>query len=353
MGRSKKTDNTTSLLEMISKGVGDIGFISDMEDVLYYPTLLTSYNRATGIGGHPKGRIVVIHGPPQVGKSVLALSLAESARLRGDVPVVFDAEFASEKEWYNAITPNTLIKYPEDFDDLVQDIQTMLNNLDRGKKAKKKSERIDSEVGCFFVVDTLVKLLPKDILSKIEKDGIEQLYPIQALRISVWMKSIVKQIYKSNSTLVLVLQERKKVNAKPFEKDYKLPLGEAIQYDNCVRIRVRTPTKIKSSDKIVIGLQSPYTVENNKVDGTALEKGLFFTSNGKGNILKGLDLVREAIEEGRYREVVKKNNSFVSCSVGNFDLELDGGWADLREYFTENEMELKKFVNALNKEARR
>lgn len=350
MGRSKQ-NNVIDVLKIVSSGVDDIQFISDMEDVVYFPTLLTSYNRATGIGGHPKGRVIVIHGPPQVGKSVLALTLAESARLQGDVPVIFDSEFASEKEWYNSITPKSLIQYPDTLDDLFSDIQTMLNNLEKGKKARKNSERVDSSVGCFFVVDTLVKLMPSDILKKIEKEGIEKAYPIQALIISTWMKSIVKQIARSNSTLVLVMQERKRMNAKPFEKDYKIPLGESIQYDNCLRIRVRTPKKVKDGDGVV-GLQSQYTVENNKVDGTSLEKGSFFTSNGKGDLPKGLDLVRESIEEGKNRGCVVKKNGLV-CSVGKYYLEIDGGWADLREYFMENKREFNKYVNALNKEIMR
>ena len=59
MGRATGKKASLDLLREVSRGVGGMITISDMEEVRYVPTILTGYNRATGIGGHPLGRITV------------------------------------------------------------------------------------------------------------------------------------------------------------------------------------------------------------------------------------------------------------------------------------------------------
>jgi len=355
MGRKRKKARKKkefNILKRIAGDVSGISLISDMEEVQVFPTLLTGYNRATGIGGHPRGRVTVIHGPNQVGKTVLALALAESARRCGDAVFVHDPEFAAEKDWYNTISPKSGFSQPPDLDTLFGTTQTLLNRLEKAKKAKRKADRIAEETGCFFVVDTLTKLMPANILEQIEKEGIDKQYPIQALHVSMWMKSIVPQLARTNSSMVLVLQERAAVGALPNQKKYKVTLGNAVQYDNCVRVRVTHAKRVKRGD-LVIGSEAFYTVENNKIDGTSFEKSSFFTSNGKGDVPKGLDLVREAIAEGRLRKWLEKEKDHILVTAPGVEYDIEGGWSDLREFLMENPRDFRKFVKKLNSHARR
>lgn len=342
-------------MRVVAGDVAGMQLVSDMEEVQYFQTLLAGYNRATGIGGHPRGRITVIHGPNQVGKSVLALALAESARLHGEVAVVFDTEYAAEKEWYNAITPMSGFKQPGDLDELFADVQKILDNLEAAKNAKRKADRLGEDVGCFFVVDTLTKLLPADILEKVEKEGIDKMYPIQALYISTWMKSIVPKLARTKSSMVLVLQERKAVGAMPNQKQYRPTGGEAIQYDNCVRVRVSHSKKVLKGKKTV-GMQSMYTVENNKIDGTSHQEASFFTANGKGDVRKGLDFVREAIEEGKQSGHVRKvdGKDLFVLSLGEEKMvSIEGGWEHVRVRLMEDRATFDALFNAMAGTARR
>jgi len=361
VGRKKEQESAIDVLRIVSEGTG-ISLIEDMEELTYFQTMLTGYNRATGIGGHPRKRATVIHGPNQVGKSVLALALAESARRIGDAAVVFDTEYAGEREWYNAISPKCGFHQPEDLDELFGKIQKMLDNLEKAKRSKSKDSKLSKDVGCFFVVDTLTKLFPKNILEKIEKEGVDKMYPLQAAYISTWMKSLIPQLARTNSDLVLVMQERENVNKQGFfDKDYKVTGGKAVMYDNCVRVRVTSASRVKKGDATV-GSKIRYTVENNKVDGTSFEKSVFFTSNGKGDLPKGLDLVAEAVEEmkerGSFRKLKRKRKGesvdVIEVNLSEDEVvEIEGGMKDVESYFRESVEDFGRFVDNLNAEARR
>jgi len=356
--KKKKKDDSVDLQKVIAKDVNGFGLIEDMDSVEYFQTMLTGYNRASAIGGHPRQRLMVIHGPPQVGKSVLALALLESARLKGHATAVFDAEYASEKEWYGCISPKTAIEYPEDLDDMRATIYQMMDNLEKSKKVKKKTDRVSFDAGCFFVIDTVTELMPKSILDKIAKEGIDKMYPLQALWISTWMKEVIRKLVKTNSSLVLVMQERKNIDPNTRRK-WKLPGGDSIQFGNCLRVRVKYSKKVLIGKQIV-GVQSFYSFENNKIDGTTFEEASFFSSNGKGDTPKGVDVIREVIEEAKEnRGYIKKDKddekeSGLTIKYGDNEYFIEGGFADLREYYMgEGQREFKKLVSYMNKEVRR
>lgn len=313
MARKSKEDTELDYFTMVRDGVSDFVEFSEIEDVAVVPTIITSYNRATGRGGHPLGRLSVIHGPNQVGKSGLALAILESLN-RAKFPGYYgDGEFANEKRWYNSIvtTPGSVSKYVPDLDVLERDVTKILTNV-RELQSKGKMPKT---VGAAFVVDTLTKMLPAKIKEQVEKDGIEKMYPIQALYISTWMKLLIPELHRTNSAMIAILQERKNVDAKGmFDKKWKTTGGESLQYDNCLRVRVTHSEKVKRGDQIV-GMQCFFVVENNKIDGTTYSDGSFFTSNGQGECPIGLDLVSEMLEEAKYREWLKKES-------GQYILEL-------------------------------
>jgi len=359
--KPKKKDKSEKYLSEISKGVKDMVFVDHMAEETVVPTKLTGYNRAMGIGGHPLGCFSLIHGPNQVGKSVLAMAIAESLRQAGFPSYIFDSEYAGEKEWYSAITPRSKYMRIANLDLLISNIQIMLTNLRKGKE--RKENPIPKEVGCVFIVDTLTKLMPKEILEKLEKEGPSKAYPIQAMWISLWSKSIIPQLADSNSTMLVVTQERQNISkAGPWEDDYKASGGKSIQYDNRVRLRVSSSKRVKSGDKVV-GMQCRYSVENNKIVGTSYSKASFFTSNGEGDMPKGLDHVREAIEEAReHREGIfvkktvtnkktdKKKNIIEARFDGEALFKVDGGWEDVRRALIEQPELFESFVEKLNAE---
>lgn len=354
--KTKKTSSKTlDALRIVSDGVQGMTTVNCMEEERYVPTIFTSYNRVTGLGGHSMRRIVAIHGKNQTGKSILAAGLAESTRRFGHVPVIYEAEWSAEKRWLNRLVmgEGTLFSMPSNLDELILNIQRNLDNLKKGKEKGLISE----EIGCCFVVDTLTKLIPEEQIKKLLEEGMEKSYPLQAQWISLWSKVIVPQIYRSNSSLILVLQERQNVGATKFEKKRKVTLGEAILYDVSQRIECTHSKKIIEGGKVV-STQFFYEMEKNKSDGMTDQKGSIFAGTGEGDTSPGFDLIREAMEEGDNRGLIKKQKKskedYVSIVVEDEEfISVKGGREDMRQHFMENPDDFEAYVNRLNSDARR
>ena len=347
--------STLDALKLISQGVKGMVTVNHLEEERFIPTLFTSYNRMTGLGGHPLRRLLAVHGKNQTGKSVLAIGIAESCRRHGHVPIIYEAEWSAEKRWMNNLIKGEAagLKMPGNLDELIADMQQNLVNL---AKAKKDGD-IEEDIGCCFVVDTLTKLIPREQLETILEKGISKGYSMQAQWISIWSKIIVPQIYRSNSSLIIVLQERQNIGAPKFAKQRKVTLGEALLYDVSQRIECTYSKAVERNGKVVAH-QFFYCMEKNKSDGNTSQEGSFFTSTGEGDVPPGFDVVREALEEATVRKVLRsvkrdKKDWMVAEVDGKEILSLPGGTEDIREYLVQNKAALKSFVDHLNDDARR
>lgn len=346
---------TRAALEYVCKGISGMSTVSAIEEERWIPTLITSFNRATGIGGLPQRRLLAIHGKNQTGKSVLAALLAESARKFGHIPIIYEAEFSAESRWMNRLVcgDETGFLMPENLDEVIESIQKNLENLKKGKKGNF----IPEDKGCCFVIDTLTKLIPEEQFNQLIEKGIEKSYSTQAYWVSMWSKIIVPQIYRSNSTLIIVLQERQNVGASKFQKQRKVTLGEALLYDVSIRIECTHSAPVKRGETI-IGSQFFYSLEKNKSDGFTAQEGSFFTSTGAGDTPAGIDLAREAIEEGKFRGILKTVKrdkvDHVLCEYEGKELFcIPGGMEDLREKMNREGEFFQQFVDSLNSQAKR
>lgn len=354
-GAGAKKQDMRKALEVISKGVENMITVNHLEEERYIPTMFTSYNRATGIGGHPIRKMTTIHGKNSTGKTGLALGLAESNRMLGHIPVIYECEYAEESRWYNRLLmgEGTLFKHPATLDELFADIFTNLNNLADGKK----KGILHPNIGICFVIDTLTQLIPQEMLTTLLTKGFKKSYPLQAMWVSTWTKAIVPLAYRANCSFVIVLQERVNVGATKFQKQRKVTLGEALLYDVSVRVecyRSEAIKRKKEGESIILGSRFDYKLAKNKVDGWTDAEGSFFTSTGKGDTPKGFDPVREAIHEARLRGLLKSRKNDVVLSVpvdargAKTEMKFKGGMEDVRERLQDDPDRLQKFVDVLN-----
>ena len=54
-------------------------------------------NRALGVGGFPKGRVIEIYGPESSGKTTLAIHAIAEAQKKGGIAAIIDAEHAFDQ----------------------------------------------------------------------------------------------------------------------------------------------------------------------------------------------------------------------------------------------------------------
>lgn len=320
MARGAKTDmvRPAGLPQFLERIKGECGLdtIADIQPELPVRTMFTSYNRATGIGGHPMRRLVLMHGPNQSGKSAMALGIAESLRRAGQIPIVFDTEFSAEKRWYGELGMASEIpfKMVGVLDELVSKTQELFNKLVAARSAKR--DKLDSSVGYCFVVDTITKLVPNEVLIKIEKEGISKQFPAQANATSLWMKVLIPQLYRLNSTMILVTQERENLDKGTFGPKYKIGGGQSLQFDTSLRVHMTDSEKVKCGQQVV-GTRHDYRVEKNKSAGVSNATGSIFLSNGLGACPLGFDVAAEVVEEAKYRECLKRKNGATVLEIGD------------------------------------
>ena len=63
-------------------------------DVDVIPTGIMTLDRATGVGGVPRGRVIEIYGPESSGKTTVALTIIAEAQKNGGEAAFIDAEHA-------------------------------------------------------------------------------------------------------------------------------------------------------------------------------------------------------------------------------------------------------------------
>ena len=73
------------------------------------PTGSIALDRALGVGGLPKGRIIAIYGPESSGKTTVALHCVAEAQKRGGIAAFIDAEHALDPVYAKNIGVDTEI----------------------------------------------------------------------------------------------------------------------------------------------------------------------------------------------------------------------------------------------------
>lgn len=332
MGRTRGTEGAqpsrrapAGLPAFVARLKDKLGFgtVADVQPEVPVRTIFTSYNRATGIGGHPMRRLVLMHGANQSGKSALAMGIAESFRRAGHIPVLFDTEFSAEKRWYNelGLGEGILFRQPGDMDELVKLTQQLFDMLKAARCQKK--DPLAASVGYCMVVDTVTKLVPLEVLNKILTEGIGKQFPAQANATSLWMKILIPQLYKLGCTMILVTQERE--NLDQYGPKKKIAGGQAIQFDTSLRIHMTGGEKVhervdldeEKGPKVMVGLEHSFRVEKNKSAGISEEVGTFYTSNGHGRAPLGFDLAREVVEEADCRGCIRAKEKVTTLQVGD------------------------------------
>ena len=112
------------------------------------PTGNILIDRALGVGGFPRGRIVEVFGPESSGKTTLTLHVIANAQKAGGVAAFIDAEHALDPEYAKKIGVNIndlLISQPDNGEQALDIVETLVN----------------SHAVSIIVVDSVAALVPK------------------------------------------------------------------------------------------------------------------------------------------------------------------------------------------------
>lgn len=236
-------------------------------------------DKALGIGGLPRGRVIEIYGPEASGKTTLTLHAIAQAQKAGGICAFIDAEHAMDPIYAENIGVNTK--------DLV------ISQPDYGEQALDIAETlIRSGAIDLLVIDSVAALVPK---AEIEGDMGDQHIGLQARLMSQALRKLTPIVHKSKTSLIFINQIRHKIGGMPFANNETTSGGNALKFYASVRLDIRRIATLKKDGK-PFGNKVAVKVAKNKMAPPfkVVEVDIIF---GHG-ISKDLDLLEIAIKLG-------------------------------------------------------
>ncbi len=271
-------------------GKGSIMKLGDRTgvDVEPIPSGSLLLDKALGIGGYPKGRIIEIYGPESSGKTTLALHAIAEVQKRGGRAAFIDAE--------NAIDPVYAKHLGVNIDELI------LSQPDSGEQGLNiMLMLIESGAVDLVVVDSVAALVPQ-----VELDGEmgEQQVGAQARMMSKAMRKLSGIMNQNECTAIFINQLRLKVGVM-YGNPETTPGGYALKFYSSVRIEIRKSEVIKVGTESV-GNKVNVKIVKNKVAPPFRKCQLEITYG------QGLSAVSELIDLATDYDIIKKSGSWYS-----------------------------------------
>ena len=216
-------------------------------DVDVIPSGSLTLDKALGIGGYPKGRIIEIYGPESSGKTTLTLHAIAQAQKQGGKAAFIDAE--------HAIDPVYAKNLGVDIDELI------LSQPDSGEQALEIAEMlVRSGVIDLIVIDSVAALVPQ-----VELDGEmgDAAVGLQARLMSKALRKLSGVMNKTNCTVIFINQLREKIGVM-YGNPETTTGGRALKFYSSVRVEIRRSEQIKQNGEI-IGNKANIKVVKNKV----------------------------------------------------------------------------------------
>lgn len=206
-----------------------------------------SLDRALGVGGLPKGRIVEIFGPESSGKTTLALNVVAQSQKSGGKCAFIDAE--------HALDPDYATKLGVKIKELI------ISQPDNGEEALNILEAlVRSNIIDVIVVDSVAALTPK---AEIEGEMGQQFMGLQARMMAQALRKLTAIAAKSDTLVIFINQIRMQIGMT-FGNPETTPGGRALKFASSVRLDVRRIAQVKKGEEIV-GSRVRVKVVKNKV----------------------------------------------------------------------------------------
>ena len=249
--------------------------------IVSVPIISTSslaLDKALGIGGLPRGRVVEIFGPEASGKTTLALHAVAEAQKQDGIAAFIDAEHALDTVYARKLGVNC--------DDL------LVSQPDTGEQALEIADMlVRSGAIDILVIDSVAALVPR---AEIEGEMGDAHMGLQARLMSQALRKLTGTISKTNTCVIFINQMRMKIGVV-FGNPETTTGGNALKFYASVRLDIRRVNALKEGQD-VIGSRTRVRVVKNKL-APPFTEAEFDVIYGEGISRIG-DLIDVAVEQG-------------------------------------------------------
>lgn len=297
-------------------GKGSIMRLGDEVDrkIEVIPSGSIALDKALGVGGYPKGRIIEIYGPESSGKTTFALHALANAQKNGGFAAFIDAEHALDPIYAKALGV--------DIENLI------LSQPDNGEQALDIAEAlIKSGSVDILVVDSVAALVPE---AELNGDMGDSHVGLHARLMSQAMRKLAGIINKTNCVAIFINQIREKVGIM-FGNPETTTGGRALKFYASVRLDIRRGEAIKDGTNI-LGNRTVVKVVKNKVAPP------FKTAEVEIIYGQGISRLGEIVDLAVKYEIINKSGAWFSYN----GTKIAQGRENTKEYLKNNPDILKE-----------
>ena len=205
-------------------------------------------DKAIGIGGYPKGRIIEIFGSESSGKTTLALHAIASIQKEGGIAAFIDVEHALDPKYAQNLgvnIKNLILSQPDSGEQALEIADTLI-----------KTNKID-----LVIIDSVAALVTEAELAGAMRD---QTIGSQARLMSKALRKMTGSINKSASTVIFINQIREKIGVM-FGNPEVTPGGRSLKFYSSIRLEVKKNKLLNNGGKDYLGHMVRIKVVKNKL----------------------------------------------------------------------------------------
>ena len=227
--------------------VMQLGADASEQKVSVFPSGSVGLDRALGVGGYPRGRVVEIFGNESSGKTTLTLHAIAQIQAQGGVAAFVDAEHALD------------VNYARKLGVRVEEL--LVAQPDTGEQALEITEHlVRSGAVDLIVVDSVAALVPR---AEIEGEMGDAHMGVQARLMSQALRKLTGAVSRSGTCIIFINQIRMKIGVM-FGNPETTTGGNALKFYSSVRMEIRRTGNLKDGEN-VIGSRARVKVVKNKL----------------------------------------------------------------------------------------